>query len=466
MIRIYNKKGIVLDTKNKYCTENIQVAIDDTDLKPENIVENKWVLGVVGTAKTGEIPDGYIIPEGQTNITANGVYDITSYASANVEVPIPEGYIVPEGQKDITANGVHDITSYASVNVNVPIPDGYIIPEGQTNITANGVYDITSSASVNVNVPVPDGYIVPEGNFVISENGDYNIRDKESVTVNVPVPDGYIIPTGNLVISENGNYNIRDKESVTVNVKSSGGEDYLAAAMNDTLTSYRTDQVSTIRSNSFYKNTNLRTLDTTATTIEYYSLYYSSGLTNLVLRGNSVASVSSYDGTFTYSFRNNYNGVGHIFVPDSLVDSYKSATNWSSTSLSNKIYPLSIYDAGLLATLTSMEIVKGTVINYEGSPNIAQLSPNSSCKLHIHVPEGCSSFLIILSPDSYTTLNVYEIDSIETIKATNDSGGGNYKKVRYENVSSGDHFVYLEAVPRSTSGANKITASFRALPMN
>lgn len=83
-------------------------------------------------------------PTGTKNITENGTYDVTEFASASVAVP------EPSGTKTITTNGTHDVAAYASATVNVPTENP---PSGTVNITANGTVDVTNYASASVNVP-------------------------------------------------------------------------------------------------------------------------------------------------------------------------------------------------------------------------------------------------------------------------------------------------------------------------
>ena len=204
------------------------------------------------------IPDEYIVPSGNQNITENGSYDIADKASVTVRVSsggtytpilqdksatptkskqtfnadegfdgigtftveaIPSEYIVPSGTKDITSNGTHDVTDKASVKVNVPIPDGYIKPSGTKSITTNGTHDVKQYENAEVNVPIPEGYIVPSGSLDITESGEYDVTTYAKAVVNVSGGGSLVEYSGSTWLGESIAYPMTTSFSINVGIE-------------------------------------------------------------------------------------------------------------------------------------------------------------------------------------------------------------------------------------------------------
>lgn len=86
--------------------------------------------------------------------------------------------------------------------------------------------------------------------------------------------------------------------------------------------------VTSIGGYAFRENTALTTADFgKSPSIATYVFYGCSNLTALILRGSTVATLSS---TNALSGTKIASGTGYIYVPSALVDGYKAATNWSN----------------------------------------------------------------------------------------------------------------------------------------
>ena len=75
-IKITDKSGVKLLTKDKYCTEDINVTLDASNLRAENVKEGVSVLGVTGTLQPGidgvSIQTGGNTPSGKPTLMIDG----------------------------------------------------------------------------------------------------------------------------------------------------------------------------------------------------------------------------------------------------------------------------------------------------------------------------------------------------------------------------------------------------------
>lgn len=160
-------------------SDNLQTVQTEVNTQNDLIAQISTILE---TKMTGVVPSSTI------TITENDTYDVTKYASAEVNVPVG---VFPSGQLSVTENGTHDVTEYAKVDVNVPVG---VFPRDTLNITANGAYDVTDIAKANVQVPVG---VFPSGTKNITVNGTYDVTN--FVTAKVEVSNTIQIKRGSFV---------------------------------------------------------------------------------------------------------------------------------------------------------------------------------------------------------------------------------------------------------------------------
>ena len=266
----------------------------------------------------------------QRTYTSNGIYNIPGeWNGVEIEVNTP----VPSGVMTITSNGIYDVTSFASASVDVPSPEFVTEP---LNITSNGIYTpgqgVDGFSTVTVDVPqsvtgytqkeLTEGVCITDLNNSASFVRDYAFAGNSCLTtVNLPMCKSV------------GNYAFQScslLQTVSLPVCTSFGWSVFQYCSSLQTVSF--PACTFVGYGVFEHCYSLQTVSLpVCSNVSNYAFRYCSSL-SVAYIGTSIDTVCVLGGSNAFY---KCPALTSIYVPASLVESYKAATNW--TYYSDKI---------------------------------------------------------------------------------------------------------------------------------
>ena len=228
-----------------------------------------------------------------------------------------------------TLRGVRDAIRDAIVSKGGSLPVGS--PMGSY---AQAITDLHSGSGGDTEIPFRSRLTVPGDtdpwhltNLTATQVGAYAFySDPLMASVSLPAVTD---------IGSNAFYNCSSLTSVFIPGATSISS--YAFAYCSSLTTAEFPLLTTVGTYVFQSCSSLTTLDfPLATIISNYAFRYCGLLTSLTLSNTTVATLGS---TNAFQSTQIASGTGYIYVPDDLVDQYKTATNWSTYA--DQILPLS-----------------------------------------------------------------------------------------------------------------------------
>lgn len=314
-------------TADKILQGNV-VKIGDAD-------DDDRIMSVTGTASGG------ITPTGTKSITANGTgIDVYNYQYADVAVPnsysasdegkvVSNGALVAQTSDTVTENDTYDTTLINSLTVNVSGSSGYTIEDiiERSSITGAVVYNTGTQTKLLT------GHMIK---IHITSFSSTKLTDAEqgvrafyqcTELLSVSLPNLDINNTSKM--TDCFGYCTKLTTASLPKFKNGGSTMFTHCTA---LTSVDFSACTTVPQSTFEYCSSLQTLDLpVCTKINNTAFSNCTSLNALILRASSVCALNNQNSLQNTPLRG-YGGTysGHVYVPSSLIASYKTASNWSS----------------------------------------------------------------------------------------------------------------------------------------
>ena len=273
---------------------------------------------------TPSVSAGYVSSGTAGNITVSG--------SGSYQLPTDAGSVVTPStsQQTVDVDGKF-MTGDVVVN---PIPSEYIIPTGTKQITANGTgIDVAQYAAVDVNVSggggsetaaklasgklttLTDNDITYIKGYACAWCSDLTSVECESVTQIEQYSFGYCTSLTSVKLHKVGS------------IKSSGQYAFRGCTA---LTAIALPLLANVEANTFYQCSNLEKGDFKASgTVRAGAFSSCTKFNFLVLRSTTVGALANINAFASTPFASGGAG-GTLYVPNSILTNYQSASNWST----------------------------------------------------------------------------------------------------------------------------------------
>ena len=338
----------------KAAVDSISVGIELPTLS--NPASSSDILsGKEAVNENGEVITG--------SITSKTVNDLSINGST---VTVPSGYYATAATKSVAS--VSQATPNISVNNNGLITAsatqtaGYVVAGTKSSthqLAFQPAKTITPTKSVQTAVSsgyftggaitvaaIPDSYVQPSGTLGITTNGNHDVKNYASVNVSIAGNTGGSTDNEDMLISENFNtyennrvqkirdyafYSCSNLSSVSFPACTTIGGYAFGQCSN--LTSVNFPACTTIGDTAFSICTKLTSANfPVCTNINYSAFANCYNLSSLTLGASTICSLSNsniFKSTPYAGYKSSFSGTPYIYVPQSLLASYKSATNWT-----------------------------------------------------------------------------------------------------------------------------------------